>query len=562
MILIDLDQHSIRSSVASLPLLTPHIMSLLSRVLIRSYRSWIQPPSIRVVSVSSTSGQPMWSRRTISSRGSSLLLAVQMQLRMRALAMQTTATAPRSRMLLGFEQGGRAAAINVDRWYSTDHGKQQHSAGSSHQASSKQEFVIEHADEAASSSQPPQRAALSAEEQKHLQEAHQTWHVAAALLRDAKNDGDMKEALKVAHKAAEMGELEALLYLADHYIRIEPKPLTARDLASRADGGGHAKAPTVLGCLWMGAGGHPIDVEKAVAHFHRAASAGEPDAAFHLGVYYSGWYTNQTRTPDGWDKVSEADRAKAREFFAQAARAEHDQAMSMFGTMLLQGIGGDADRDEGMRWMQRAAEVGSPEAMFNLGWMLFEHGDLERAYEVFVQAGERGSANGFWNAGLMIVNGTMGKLKLDEPDATARQWMKRAADLGHSHAQFNYARIVQHGFGGETDLAQAREYYAKSAEAQVVPAMYNLGLMMLQGSGGDEDVAAARELFEKAARAGHLRYVEHSKHEPYSHTLIKTEHPSSEQCYGTVWNHALRRHRRTTRPRDCYAVPRCCCHSW
>jgi TPR repeat protein len=346
-------------------------------------------------------------------------------------------------------------------------------------------------------------ATTNQQDQQQYTEAHRQWHLGLALMRDAKNAQDSKIAMETVHKAADLGEPDALLYLADHYSRVDAKPLTARELALEASERGHSKANTMLGRLWMGAGGHPIDIDKAVRYFHQAADIGEPDAAFQLGVYYSGWYNSPTRTPNGWNGVSQENRQKARHYFKYAASTQHDQAMSVYGMMLVDGIGGEQDEQQGWRLIEQASDIGQPEASFNHAYMLFEHGHIERAFDAYVLAGNKGYAHGFWNAGLMLLNGTLNK---PDAEASSRELMRQASELDHMHAAFNYAKMLEVGYGGDADLVAARAMYTKAAQANIVPAMFNLALLLVRGSGGDEDVVQARELFEMAARQNHYGY--------------------------------------------------------
>ena len=116
---------------------------------------------------------------------------------------------------------------------------------------------------------------------------------------------------------------------------------------------------------------------------------------------------------------------------------------------------GELDSDADRAALERAAEAGDVDAMYNLGVMLVE----------------------------------------DEPEV-ARRWYERAAEAGHAPAMNNLGTLVV-----EEDLEAARRLYSRSAEAGNPAAMVNLGV--LQSRSGD--LGGARALFERAAELGDRR---------------------------------------------------------
>jgi serine/threonine protein kinase/TPR repeat protein len=114
----------------------------------------------------------------------------------------------------------------------------------------------------------------------------------------------------------------------------------------------------------------------------------------------------------------------------------------------------------------------------------------------------------------------------------AREWFLKAAQLGSTWGQYNYAYLCQMGLGGPSDTVAAREWFARSrpglekmADDGDALAQNSLGYMYLNGFGVRLDYAAARPLFEKAAAGGnymgwlnlgHLYHYGHAVEQDYA----------------------------------------------
>lgn len=96
----------------------------------------------------------------------------------------------------------------------------------------------------------------------------------------------------------------------------------------------------------------PVDYEKGVRAFHRAAEFGIPEAAFNLGVaYYSG-------------KGVKADPGEALRWFKIGADGSFAQAATMAGVMLARGHGSARDVDAAVAYFHLAEKLGDEEAAF------------------------------------------------------------------------------------------------------------------------------------------------------------------------------------------------------
>lgn len=93
--------------------------------------------------------------------------------------------------------------------------------------------------------------------------------------------------------------------------------------------------------------------------------------------------------------LSSHDFLGARGFFARAAHKGHMRSRTTLGTLYLQGLGGDVDKERAYRLILESAQAGHERAQFNLA-MMFENGDgtdrnLEQALFWYQKAAEQGN---------------------------------------------------------------------------------------------------------------------------------------------------------------------------
>lgn len=92
-------------------------------------------------------------------------------------------------------------------------------------------------------------------------------------------------------------------------------------------------------------------------------------------------------------------------------------------------------------------------------------------------------------------------LETSEPGGLDK--LRRAANLGHSPAQFYLAKLYTDGAAGlKKDPVEARRWTERAAEGGNRAAMHNLGIAFAQGQGGAKNLTLAAEWFRKAADLG------------------------------------------------------------
>ncbi len=81
--------------------------------------------------------------------------------------------------------------------------------------------------------------------------------------------------------------------------------------------------------------------------------------------------------------------------------------------------------------------------------------------------------------------------------------LRKAANLGHSPAQFYLAKLYEKGEAGlKADPAEARRWTERAAQGGNRHAMHNLGIAFINGDGGPKNSTTAAQWFRRAADLG------------------------------------------------------------
>lgn len=121
-----------------------------------------------------------------------------------------------------------------------------------------------------------------------------------------------------------------------------------------------------------------------------------------------------------------------------ATDSRHVNAMVAAGVTLIEGIGVIANVSEGIRWLEKAAALGSSQALYELGAVYytgvkggFVDADPAKAYDYFDQAARQGHAAAMFMAAICQWQGH--GVKKNEEVAVAL--FSEAADAGHYFAR-------------------------------------------------------------------------------------------------------------------------------
>ena len=160
---------------------------------------------------------------------------------------------------------------------------------------------------------------------------------------------------------------------------------------------------------------------------------------------------------------------------------------------------------EDMKDLRQAAEAGDRDAQFRFGKALLKGWEGQEANEAsasewLIRAAEGGHRPAQSALGEMYYTG----LGRPQNKVEAFKWLKQAAEPPVPEAQFNLGVMLQSGDGVAVDKKEALKYYLGAAQAGLTRAMNNLAYMYRAGDGVDEDKELALEWYMKAAKMGDM----------------------------------------------------------
>lgn len=148
-----------------------------------------------------------------------------------------------------------------------------------------------------------------------------------------------------------------------------------------------------------------------------------------------------------------ADEAVVR--LKQAAELGHPEAAYELGMLYLQGRDVPEDLEASARWLNRAADLGEPRAQYLVGANLLAGNGVERdparGVSFLARAGEQGHVRAQYLLGQSYAHG----VGVPTNPAWAARWYGRAARAGHADAQYYYGEMYANGAGVPADRIEA-----------------------------------------------------------------------------------------------------------
>ena len=227
--------------------------------------------------------------------------------------------------------------------------------------------------------------------------------------------------------------------------------------------------------------------------------------------------------PPGWSLVAEGDvnqkqqsemRATADKKAAAAANGVDElTALTLKGNaaaafrlalMYFRGDGVAQESATAVKWLRKAAELGSVVAQGNLGWMYREGGDgvakdTAEALKWFRMSADKGTPGSQHQLGWWFYRGD----GVPKDSAEAVKWFRMAADQGNLGSQFLLGLIFSRGDGVPKDSAEAVKWFRMAADQGDADSQSQLGWIFWRGNGVPKDGAEAVKWFRMAADQGH-----------------------------------------------------------
>lgn len=188
-------------------------------------------------------------------------------------------------------------------------------------------------------------------------------------------------------------------------------------------------------------------------------------------------------------------------FVAVAAEGGVAEAQAVYGQMLLDGVGVEADPQAAVGWFDRAARQGHAMAInmmgrcYDLGWGVPV--DKTRAAEWFKAAADRGLDWGLYNYATALALGA--GVTEDKPAALAL--FRRAAEMGNAKAINYVGSFHEDGWVVERDLTEAARCYLLAAEGGDFRGQFNHARMLATAGRTDEALEWLAKVPETATDA-------------------------------------------------------------
>lgn len=210
------------------------------------------------------------------------------------------------------------------------------------------------------------------------------------------------------------------MHQAGIYFKEKADQLAVKDWFQKEDGYGMASR---------------AHIEQAMFWFKQGAHDRHPDCMYQYGLYLANHQgDNQERRAEGERLIAHAtsmdhadalvyvahghltgrgifdeDLPYAREFYEQAARQDHPEALSQLGIIHAKGIGCDIDPIAAAQYIQRAAEAGYPTAQYNL-FVLYQAGagverDTDTAVKWLTDAANQAYPDALFQLGILTQQG-------------------------------------------------------------------------------------------------------------------------------------------------------------
>ena len=172
----------------------------------------------------------------------------------------------------------------------------------------------------------------------------------------------------------------------------------------------------------------------------------------------------------------------------------------LFRNLPLIPMGRDLPEDpkDAVRWLERAADRGDPDAQYNLGVILLHGGKLLEAMNVLRYAYYQGHKR----AGLQIGAMCMREDGRPATDEDIANWYRPIAEEGHPVAQFALAIIYKDGRGAEQSSAEAARWLRRAGKQGHRVAQAELGTMLEYGLGIERDQRESTKWLLLAAAQG------------------------------------------------------------
>lgn len=264
------------------------------------------------------------------------------------------------------------------------------------------------------------------------------------------------------------------------------------------------------GKMLMSGIGVDENIDEASKYLKDAADAGNVQSMYLYALIRYGQLKSAV----------EVDKEEATAYFKCAADQGHETSMFYYGLILSRGDVIPADKEEGLRYIQMAAQHGDkcaalklkadesedPRDMVSYGdQMLDFHAELNFNEAIFYykKAADKDDAEG-----MISYAQAVGSLQLENPNfKEAAKYYKKAISKGEGVAMNNLGMYLLFGQGCPVDKQGAATLFIMAAEKGRVLGMLNYAHMCYIGDGIPVDKAEAERYYKMAVDSGEINMI-------------------------------------------------------
>ena len=290
---------------------------------------------------------------------------------------------------------------------------------------------------------------------------------------------------------------------------------------------GFFRAQYSLALLYSEGLGVEKDLDAAELWAQKAADQGYEAAAKLVKDLQEKRSTSSDALALGINFYEQENYEQAVRHFRTAANADHADAQTCLAACYATGEGVEKDLDTAELWAKRALDSGDEQAAelldaiheeqrdeaFELGVSCCEQGDYTQAFQYFHTAAQLGLPNAQFNLALCYFKGEGVEQNLD----MATLWAKRASEQGFEAAA-ELLELLKAAKAHPFDLGvacyekghytQAVQHFRTAAEQGIAEAQFNLALCYSQGKGVEESQSEAARWYRAAAEQGDQKAAE------------------------------------------------------
>ena len=156
--------------------------------------------------------------------------------------------------------------------------------------------------------------------------------------------------------------------------------------------------------------------------------------------------------------------------------------------------------ERGAFLIERAAELGYPEAQYKLGQLYMIGRGVDKSAYKGAQWYEKAAEQGFGDAQVALGGCYSRGTGVDNDPAKSVYWYEKAAEQGNPAGEYFYGAALYNGDIVEKDDARAFRLFMKSAEKDNANGQIGLGACYANGRGTEQDKEKAFHWYELAAR--------------------------------------------------------------